>query len=125
MRIALAPTSTVGHHNALALMLTIPEYFVSVGVLTDRPNRHTNDPILAAFTVHVLAFAMRAALGKVERMVVEIQQGAHGSSALDDNVTSIAPIAAVWPSARHELLTTKADTAISPATTAHENFRLV
>jgi hypothetical protein len=75
--------------------------------------------------VHVLAFAMRAALGKVERMVVEIQQGAHGGRALDENVTSIAPIAAVWPSARDKLLATKANTAVSPATTTHENFRLI
>src|SRR5215475_11605175 len=108
MRIALAPTSTVGHHNALALVLTIPEDLVGVGVLTDRPNRHTNDQILAAFTVHVLAFAMRAALGKVEGVIVEIQQGAHRGRALDNDVTPIAPIAAVWPPTRHKLLTTKA-----------------
>src|SRR5215813_8742974 len=125
MRIALAPTSAMGHHNALALVLEIPEYFVGVRVLADCPNRHTNDEILTAFAVHVLAFAMRTALGKVERVVVEIQQGAHRGSALDENVTPIAPIAAVWPPARDKLLTTKADTTISPSATTHENFRLV
>lgn len=125
MRIALAPTSAVGHYNALALVLTIPEYLVGIGILADRPNRHTNDQILAAFAVHILAFAMRTALGKVEGVVVEIQQGTHGGSALDDNVTPITPIAAVWPPTRHKLLTTKADTTVSPATTTHMNFRLV
>ena len=124
-RIALAPTPAVGHHNTLALVLEIPQHLVGVRVLTDRPNRHTNDQILAAFAVHVLAFAMRATLGKVEGVIVQIQQGTHGSSALDDNVTPIAPIATIWPPTRDKLLTTKADTAVSPATTTHKNFRLV
>ena len=125
MRIALAPTSAVGHYNALALVLTIPEYLVGIGILADRPNRHTNDQILAAFAVHVLAFAMRAALGKVEGVIVEIQQGAHRGSALDDHVTPIASITAVWTPAWHKLLTTKADTTVATAPTTHENFCLV
>jgi hypothetical protein len=73
MRIALAPTPAVGYHNTLALVLKIPEYLVGIGILAHRPNRYTNDQILAAFAMHVLAFAMRAALSKVEGMVVQIQ----------------------------------------------------
>jgi hypothetical protein len=72
MRIALTPTPTAGHHNTLARVLEIPEHLVSVCVLTDRPNWHTNDQLLTAFAVHVLAFAMRATLGKVQRVVVEV-----------------------------------------------------
>ena len=75
--------------------------------------------------MHVLAFAMRAALGKVQGMIVQIQQGTHGGSALDDDVTTIAAIAAVWSPARDKLLTAKADTAVSPSASAHENFGLV
>jgi hypothetical protein len=125
MRIALAPTPTVGYNDTLALVLKIPEYLVGIGIPANRPNRYTNNQILAAFAVHVLAFAMRAALGKVERVVVQIQQSAHRGSALNDNVTPIAPITAIWPPTRDKLLTTKADTAVSPATTTYENFRLV
>ena len=71
-RITLASTPAMGHHNALGLVLKIPQHLVSVRVLTDRPNWHTNDQLLATFAVHVLTFAMRTALGKVKGVVVEI-----------------------------------------------------
>jgi len=45
--------------------------------------------------------------------------------ALHDDVTTIAAIATIWPPARDELLTAKADTAIPSCATTHENFRLV
>ena len=125
MCIALAPTSAVGHYNALALVLTIPEYLVGIGILADRPNRHTNDQILAAFAVHILAFAMRAALGKVEGMIVQIQQGVHGSIALHDDGPAIAPVATVWPATRNKLLTAKAEAAISPLATTHQDSGLI
>jgi hypothetical protein len=73
MRIPLAPTPAVGYNDTLALVLKIPEDLVGIGILAHRPNRYTKDQILAAFAVHVLAFAMRAALGKVEGVVVQIQ----------------------------------------------------
>jgi hypothetical protein len=72
MRIPLAPTPAMGHYNALVLVLKIPQHLVSVRVLTDRPHWHTNNPLLATFAMHVLAFAMRTAPGKVQGMVVEI-----------------------------------------------------
>jgi hypothetical protein len=125
MRVALAPTPTTGDNGTLALVLKIPEYLVGIGILTNRPNRDTNDQILTAFAVHVLAFAMRAALGKVEGVVVQIQQRAHRGSALNDNVTPVAPITAIRSPPRDKLLATKADAAVAPATTTYENFCLV
>src|SRR5262249_59234216 len=55
----------------------------------------------------------------------DTNRGAPRASIFNDTVTPRAAVATVWPTTRHKLLTTKADTAVSPATTAHENFRLV
>ena len=75
--------------------------------------------------MHVLAFAMRATLGKVKGMIVQIQQGVHGGITLYDDGSAIATIATVWPTTRDKLLTAKTDAAVSPLATAHQNFGLI
>ena len=52
---------------------------------------------------------MRATLGKVKGMIVQIQQGVHGGITLYDDGSAIATIATVWPATRDKLLTAKAD----------------
>ena len=84
-----------------------------------------NVQVLATFAVHVLAFAMCTALGKVKGMIVQIQQGMHGGIALHDDGPAIAPIAAIRSPARDKLLTAKAQATVAALATAHQDFGLI
>ena len=123
--IPLAAAAAGGGDKTLTVLLKIPQYLVRLRIFENGAKGHADEQILAAFAVHIFAFAVRAMGSKIMRVVTEIEERMQRGITLHDDTPAITAVSPIWPATRHILFAAKAHTAIAAFAAAYKDFRLV
>src|SRR5512139_2984362 len=125
MRIAEAAAATLRHDHFTPVPVQISQGFSCCSVADHRAHRDRNDQVGAVQSVHVLPLAMLAAGCPIFPPVAEVEQRVQVPRGPHNDVTALPSVAAVWPTARNELLPPETHTPAAAVTRLHMNRHII
>ena len=122
MRISKPATPTARSQPAIAIVVEIVKQVACISVKDLRAHRHAHNQIIAFATRAIRAFAVRTALGGVQRVIAQVQQRVQRPISYENDVAAATTIAARWTTARHKLLAPESRNTVTSVTPLYVNL---
>ena len=121
MGIAVPSAPASAHDQFIAGRLQVPQHMAAVAIANDRPRRYLDDQVVAAAPEAVGTLPVFAACRLPVALVREVGQVRMTFGSAEDHAAAMPAVAAIGAASRRVLLTPKAEAAIAPSPSLHEN----